>query len=148
MVLDRLKQVAYHVAGKMPAPHPFDPLSEAEIDAAVTMIRKEHASLHFNAVTLWEPRKAEMLRWLTDPDHAPRPARVADVVALARGSKVYEGLVDLDEEKIIKWELVEGVQPLVRPFSSTSDRRKLIYGRLRWKTFSSWSTLFGRIRRS
>ncbi|KAL8787499.1 MAG: hypothetical protein Q9195_007746 [Heterodermia aff. obscurata] len=113
MVLDRLKQVTQHVTGTAPPPHPFDPLSGPEIENAVTLIRHEHGSLHYNAVTLWEPRKAEMLKWLADPNHTVRPHRVADVVAIGKGSKVYDGLVDLDEQKIVKWELTEGVQPLI-----------------------------------
>lgn len=113
MVLDRLKQVALHVTGNAPDPHPFDPLSEIEIEAAVALVRKEHGSLYYNAITLLEPRKAEMMRFLADPDHTPRPNRVADVVAIGKGSKVYDGLVDLKENKIVKWELMDGVQPLV-----------------------------------
>ncbi|KAI4234092.1 MAG: hypothetical protein LQ352_008193, partial [Teloschistes flavicans] len=111
--LDRLKQVAQHVAGTGPLPHPFDPLSAAEIEKTTAIVRKEHGSLFFNAVTTWEPRKAEMLAWLADPDHTVRPHRVADVVAIGKGSKVYDGLVDLDEEKILHWAFTEGVQPLV-----------------------------------
>ena len=113
MVLERLKQVAQHVTGTLPPPHPFDPLTAAEIEAAVSIVRKEHGSLYFNAVTLLEPRKAEMLPWLADPDHTNRPHRVADVVAIGKGSKVYDGLVDLEEKKILQWESVDGVQPLV-----------------------------------
>ncbi len=114
MVLDRLKQVALHVIGTVPPPHPFDPLSASEIERAVSLVRQEHGSLYYNAITLWEPRKAEMLAWLADPDHTVRPHRVADVVAIGKGSKVYDGLVDLEEEKIVRWEYTEGVQPLVR----------------------------------
>jgi primary-amine oxidase len=124
MVLDRLKQVAQHVAGRTGPPHPFDPLSEAEIEAAVTIIRKEHGSLFYNAVTLSEPKKAQMLQWLADPDHVNRPNRVADIVAIGKGSKVYDGLVDLNEKKIIKWESTEGVQPLVCRYSVYLGRRK------------------------
>ena len=113
MVLERLKQVAQHVTGTLPPPHPFDPLTASEIEAAVTIVRKEHESLYYNAVTLLEPRKAEMLPWLADPDHTNRPHRVADVVAIRKGSKVYDGLVDLEEKKILQWESVDGVQPLV-----------------------------------
>lgn len=113
MVLDRLKQVAAHVTGKTAAPHPFDPLSKAEIEKAVAIIRKEHDGLFFNAVTLWEPRKAEMMAWLADSKNNPRPHRIADVVAIGRGSKVYDGIVDLDESRIVQWELTEGVQPLI-----------------------------------
>lgn len=115
MVLERLKQVTQHVTGTAPPPHPFDPLSAAEIEKATAIVRQEYGPLYFNAVTVWEPRKADMLTWLADPKHSVRPHRIADVVAIGRGSKVYDGLVDLDEEKIVQWELTEGVQPLVRP---------------------------------
>ena len=113
MVLERLKQVAQHVSGTTPPPHPFDPLSAAEIEKAVAVVNKEHGPLYYNAVTVQEPRKKHMLQWLADPDHTPQPHRVADVVAIKKGGTVYDGLVDLDEEKIIKWESDEGVQPLV-----------------------------------
>jgi primary-amine oxidase len=113
MALDRLKQAASHLTGVGQPPHPFDPLSEAEIERAVAIIRKEHDKVFFNAVTLWEPRKAEMMTWIKDPEHTPRPHRVADVVCIGRGSKVYDGHVDLDEGKIVSWELTDGVQPLV-----------------------------------
>ena len=125
MVLDRLKQVAMHVSGNAPAPHPFDPLSEAEIEKVVGLIRSEHGSLFYNAVSLLEPRKAEMTRYLADPSHTPVPNRVADVVAMGEGSKVYDGLVDLKEGKIIKWELLDGVQPLVS-YISVQCRRSLL----------------------
>lgn len=113
MVLERVKQVAQHLSGSILQPHPFDPLSPSEIEHAVTVVRKEHGSLYFNAVTVWEPRKADMLSWLADPDHASRPHRIADVVAIGKGSRVYDGLVDLNKQEIIKWEYTEGVQPLV-----------------------------------
>jgi primary-amine oxidase len=113
MALDRLRSVAQHVTGCTPPPHPFDPLSNSEIETAVQIIRREHGQLFYNAVTLWEPRKKEMMQWLADPQHTPRPRRVADVVAIARGGKVFDGLVDLKEGKIVKWESLDGVQPLV-----------------------------------
>ena len=113
MALDRLKQAASHVTGQSEPPHPFDPLSEAEIEQAVAIVRKEHSGLFFNAVTLWEPRKAEMMAWIKDPKTVPRPHRVADVVAIGRGSKVYDGIADLTEGRLVSWELTEGVQPLV-----------------------------------
>ncbi|KAJ9642981.1 peroxisomal copper amine oxidase [Coniosporium tulheliwenetii] len=113
MALDRLKQMASQVTGQAKPPHPFDPLSESEIERAVAIIRKEHDGLFFNAITLWEPRKADMMKWVADPDHTQRPHRIADVVAIGRGSKVYDGIVDLEEGKILNWELTEGVQPLI-----------------------------------
>lgn len=113
MALERLKSVAQHVTGASPSPHPFDPLSNSEIETAVQIIGKEHGLLFYNAVTLWEPRKKEMMKWLADPQANQRPSRVADVVAIARGGKVYDGLVDLKKGKILKWESLDGVQPLV-----------------------------------
>ena len=112
MALDRLKQVAGHTVQRAP-PYPFDPLSASEIEKAVQIIRKEHGSLYYNAVTLWEPKKKDMLAWLADPAHSQKPYRIADVVALGKGSLVFDGLVDLDEEKIIQWENTQGVQPLI-----------------------------------
>jgi primary-amine oxidase len=57
-----------------------------------------------------------MMAWLATPDTVERPHRVADVVAIGRGSKVFDGTVDLEEKKILSWELTEGVQPLVSTF--------------------------------
>jgi len=106
-------------------PHPFDPLSLEEIQTAVSAVRKAHGDVKFNVVSLHEPRKAEMTAWLEAPDRAPRPARVADIVVVAPGSKVYDGLVDIASAKIIKWEHVEGVQPIVSPlYTSPSVERK------------------------
>ena len=113
MVLERLKQMSSHLSGETAQHHPFDPLTTEEIAAAVEIVRREHRDLHFNAVSLWEPRKEEMLKWLASPGTAQRPRRIADVVCIGRGSKVYDGLVDLEDRKIIKWEYAEGVQPLI-----------------------------------
>jgi primary-amine oxidase len=113
MALDRIKQAASHLTGVVAPPHPFDPLSELEIEHAVALVRKEHSDVFFNAVTLWEPRKAEMMKWIKDTQHTPRPTRVADVVCIGRGSKVFEAIVDLSTSKIISWEQKDGVQPLV-----------------------------------
>lgn len=113
MALDRLKSVAHHVMGSSAPPHPFDPLSNEEIEAAVEIIRKEHGQFFYNAVTLQDPRKKEMMKWLEDPEHNLRPRRIADVVVVGKGSKVYDGLVDLQEKKVLQWVLTDGVQPLV-----------------------------------
>lgn len=113
MALDRLKQAASHVTGIGRPPHPFDPLDEQEIEKAVAIIRKEHSSVAFNAITLYEPPKAVMLKWVKDPEHTPRPHRVADVVCIGKGSKVFDGLVDLTDGKILSWSQTDDVQPLV-----------------------------------
>ena len=115
MVLDRLQQLSHHIEGASPPPHPFDPLSTAEIEAAVALVRKHHAgSLKFNGVSLHEPRKAMMTAWLANPQRSPRPHRSAEVVAMAAGGNVYDGVVDLTERKVVEWTTVaEGVQPLL-----------------------------------
>lgn len=95
-------------------PHPFDPLSAAEIETAITAVKNTHGECFFNVVSLHEPRKAEMLAWLHDSNASRRPARVADVVVIKRGGQVFDGLVDLSGPKITKWELLEGAQPIVR----------------------------------
>lgn len=99
----------------MAPPHPFDPLSPAEIEAAVALVKKTHGdSLLFHVVTAQEPRKAAMTAWLAAPAVAPRPARVAEVVVISNPSgTVYDGLVSLDESKILSWEQLEGEQPII-----------------------------------
>ena len=113
MVLERLKQVASHLTGLGGPPHPFDPLSETEIAQAVAIVSKEHPGLFYNAVTLWEPRKQEMMAWMANPSDATRPQRCADVVAISKGSKVYDGVVNLTESRLQSWEHTPGVQPLI-----------------------------------
>lgn len=147
MVLDRLKQVAQHVTGTAPPPHPFDPLSATEIEAAADLIRREHGSLYYNAISLLEPRKAEMQAWLADPEHTVRPHRVADVVAIGKGSKVYDGWVDLTEKKIVNWELTNDVQPLVC-FVLRLLCTRLICSRFQWRISKSSSTLCERTSKS
>lgn len=134
MVLERIKQVAQHVSGSPPSPHPFDPLSASEIERTVALVNKEHGPIYYNAVTASEPRKAQMLAWLADPDHTQRPHRVADVVAIKKGGTVYDGLVDLDEGKIIQWEANEGVQPLVCYWQKGGSGMLLMDHRSRWRT--------------
>jgi len=96
-----------------PLPHPFDPLSEKEIETAIAVVKKTHGDVFFNVVSLHEPRKAEMVAWLADQDKAPRPPRIADTVVIAPGGKVYDGLVDLATGEITKWELLDGLQPII-----------------------------------
>ncbi|ETS73061.1 Copper amine oxidase 1 [Pestalotiopsis fici W106-1] len=93
--------------------HPFDPLTASEIEKAISIVKKAHGDVFFNVVALQEPRKAEMTAWLQDPSNAPKPKRVADVVVIAPGGKVYDGLIDIETDKIISWELLDGLQPII-----------------------------------
>lgn len=95
-------------------PHPFDPLNSEEITTAISIVRKAHGdSLAFQAVSLLEPRKADMVAWLEDEAKAPRPVRMADVTVIGPGGKVQDGFVDLSTGNIVKWETLDGVQPIV-----------------------------------
>lgn len=106
-------------------PHPLDPLSQVEIQSTIDLVKKAHGELFFNVVSLHEPRKAEMTRWLQEPS-APRPARIADVVVIAPGGKVYDGLVDLASGTIIKWVLLDGLQPIVNTRSHVNTIEDLV----------------------
>ena len=101
MVLERLQQMSSHLTGSVVPHHPFDPLTRDEIAKAVAIVRESHSDLFFNAITLLEPPKVEMMRWVENPKNTPRPHRIADVVTIGRGSKVYDGHVDLDEGKLL-----------------------------------------------
>lgn len=114
MAVPRLQSIASHLSGQSEV-HPFDPLSAAEIEKSVSIVKAQHDGLFFNAVTLQEPRKAEMQAWIDGS--GSKPKRISDVVAIGRGSKVYDGLVDIDAGKLIRWELIEGVQPMVELLS-------------------------------
>lgn len=137
MSVDRLKSIGNHLTGNSGPPHPFDPLSNAEIETAVQIVRKDYGQLFYNAVTLQEPRKQAMMKWVEDPEHSPRPGRLAEVVAIAKGGKVYDGIVDLNEGKVIKWESLEGVQPLVSFLVSALLASETNLARLRWRIFKS-----------
>lgn len=127
MVFETLKQFAHRTTNGHFKPHPFDPLSPTEIEEAVSIVHREHQNLFYNAVTLQEPRKVAMTQWLSDPNNAPRPRRLAEVIAIGPRSQVFEGLVDLDEQKIAQWESIEGVQPLVL---NGAIKRRRRYSRL------------------
>ncbi|TPX63915.1 primary-amine oxidase [Spizellomyces sp. 'palustris'] len=106
--------VTSHLYANEARPHPFDPLSLAEIEYAVAIVRKEHGDqLAFNAVTLSEPKKKDMQIWLADPEKAVRPLRAAEVVVVHKKGFLYDGVVDLENGKIVKWETIEGEQPTI-----------------------------------
>lgn len=105
-------------------PHPLDPLSLDEIQAAISVVKKAHGDVFFNVVSLHEPRKAEMTAWLADPEKASRPVRIADIVVIAPGGTVYDGLVDLKTGTITHWEALEGLQPIVSCYPLQAASRK------------------------
>ena len=91
--------------------HPFDPLSPDEISRAATIVRPHFGSQepNFRVITLQEPPKNEMIRFLDSEhagraaDHAPmRCARVEVVIRLLEEENaLFELLVDLNSNRII-----------------------------------------------
>ena len=97
--------------------HPLDPLSPEEIFLAANIVKvayPEKKKLKFNVISLADPKKEEFLTWSTSPESAPKPAREVDIVALEMGvSGVWDGLVDLTNEKMVSFERLTGVQPIL-----------------------------------
>lgn len=116
MAFERIKSLATHLTGQREPAYPFDPLSTDEISRAVAIVRENvtHIDpLFFNTVTLWEPRKDEMVSWLKSPATTPKPKRKADVVCIGPNSTVYDGIVDLQEGILESFAETSGVQPLI-----------------------------------
>jgi primary-amine oxidase len=101
-------------------PHPLDPLSVIETNAArqiILDVRGTEAIIYFRSIALEEPLKAELIKFL-DLEHAGQiaidtkwPARVAKVqydVVKGDGSHEYmESLIDIETEKETKLRIVE-----------------------------------------
>ncbi|EPS38377.1 hypothetical protein H072_7875 [Dactylellina haptotyla CBS 200.50] len=112
-IIDNIKQKASTIINKFTGHHPLDPLTTSEIAKAVSIIRETKGQLGYNAVTIAEPKKVEVLAWLADPEHAPKPARQAEVVAIDKTGAIWDGIVDLASGKLLQWEKLDGVQPLI-----------------------------------
>lgn len=97
----------------MASTHPLDPLSAGEIQSAISIVRAAHKNVNFHVVSLHEPRKAAMTKWLANRSASTKPPRVADVSVVAPGGKVGDGHVDLAKKQIVHWEWVNGRQPIV-----------------------------------
>lgn len=113
MALDRLQstvsQLTSKIGGLSTQAHPLDPLSESEIATAVDVLLKKRSDIVFNSVSLFEPKKADLQRWVKSQD--VEIPRIADVVASSIGNKVYDVLVDVKSKTIVRWEEPEGVYP-------------------------------------
>lgn len=93
--------------------HPLEPLTAAEIAAAVTIVRTQRqvgASFRFPCVTLKEPPKSAVLRHQKgDSIH-----REAFLILLDNSTgNTYEAIVSLSENQVVSWEQIPNVQPNV-----------------------------------
>ncbi|KAF5709985.1 primary-amine oxidase [Fusarium globosum] len=100
------------------SPHPFDPLSPEEISRASRIVRPHFGGRdpNFRVITLLEPAKKEMITYL-EKEHLKQPidqvptrhARVeASIKAETEGNHLFELIVDLDTDKVVKKHHVEG----------------------------------------
>lgn len=95
------------------AVHPLDPLTSDEIKAVAGVITAlpqfPQASL-FSTIVLKEPLKREVLNHKSGAAFS----RHAFAVILDRkGNRTFEAVVDLKAARLISWDLMKGVQPLV-----------------------------------
>ena len=93
--------------------HPLDPLTEAEINAAVGVLSAAPGfpdNALFATIVLKEPAKSEVLSYA--PGRAI--ARQAFAVILdRRQNRTIEAVVDLETTRVASWNEVKGVQPVV-----------------------------------
>jgi primary-amine oxidase len=92
--------------------HPLDPLSAAELEAAVACVRRTRelaGVVRFVSVELRDPAKAQLAAWRAGK---PPPPREAALVVLADGL-THEAVVDLGADALVAWDHVPGVHAAV-----------------------------------
>ena len=83
-----------------PQPHPLDPLTAAEIEAATAAVKAAKGlagTARFVYVSLYEPSKAEVIAYEAGAGATPPPPRLVKVVIRERAQRAtYEAIVTLD----------------------------------------------------
>jgi primary-amine oxidase len=94
-----------------PVPHPLEPLSAAEIAAAVAIVRAERkvgGAFRFPCVTLHEPPKPLVLAF----QPGDRFEREAFLILLDNATgDMYEAIVSLSQQRVTSWQHVPDAQP-------------------------------------
>jgi primary-amine oxidase len=103
--------------------HPLDPLTAAEIETAMAVLRqsgKIDASFRFPAVSLQEPPKAQVLAWKPG---SPIPRQALIVAFNPAANKTYEAVVDVAAGRLVSWKEMAGIQPgvLISEFETPAD---------------------------
>jgi primary-amine oxidase len=91
--------------------HPLEPLSAAEVCAAVRILRdaeKATPSTRFVSISLHEPPKAEVHAF---PDGAHAPRRAFAVLFDNAQNACHEAVVNLGSSSLERWRHIPGVQP-------------------------------------
>ncbi|MCA1575711.1 MAG: tyramine oxidase [Acidobacteria bacterium] len=93
--------------------HPLDPLTSEEVKVAARVIAAlpqfPEGSL-FSTIVLKEPLKKVVLGHKSG---APVSRQAFAVILDRKGNRTFEAVVDLKAGRLISWEQIEGVQPLV-----------------------------------
>lgn len=93
--------------------HPLDPLTSDEIKAAagvITALPQFPEGSLFSTIVLKEPSKTEVL---THKSGASLSRQAFAVILDRKGNRTFEAVVDLKQGRLLSWEHIKGVQPLV-----------------------------------
>ena len=95
-------------------PHPLNPLTEAEIQATIDILKasgRYQSGYRFTEITLKAPPKDEVWNFALTGQAVKTPRRAAFVIL--DGQKVIEGTVDLVARTVESWKPVEGAHGMV-----------------------------------
>lgn len=93
--------------------HPLEPLTVEEVDLAVSIIKKEKNlddTFRIVSLTLNEPEKSIVLNF-KEGDSFEREAAL--ILLHNEDGRTYEAIVSLNDEKVIAWKYIPGVQPSI-----------------------------------
>ena len=106
-------QFAQSAANGQDVRHPLDPLSAAEMEAAIALVRAHPqcpGQVRFISVNLREPEKAAVQGFKPGDS----VAREAEIILLDRASgQTYEITASLDQQALTRFEHIPGVQPSI-----------------------------------
>jgi len=112
--------------------HPLEPLSAAEIAAAMRLLvadRKVNERVLVLTVTLCEPPKALVLAY---PNGEPVPREAELVLFDSRTNATFEVVISLTEQRVRSFEQVPGVQPAIS-FEEVLDVEQAVKADLRFQ---------------
>lgn len=115
-----------------PAPHPLDPLSSGEIEAAAKVIRSAPqfpSEARFSTIVLDEPVKADVLAFTPG---APIARRAFAIVLDRRTNRTFEVTVDLATPRVLTWTEVKGVQPALLT-AEYDELGRIVKANLEWQ---------------
>ncbi|OXS53492.1 hypothetical protein B1A99_29400 [Cohnella sp. CIP 111063] len=102
--------------------HPLNPLTPEEIEKAASIVKASSygsEDLYFAEIKLEEPDKLKVWEW-DDRPGSPGLPRHATFNAI-KGGKPYEGVVDLDNGKVISWQAVKTGWPIYTEWGQTTE---------------------------